>query len=245
MQSPKERLIELPLECQQFSDSPFYDVGECPNSKCRGSNLDATGENCGENRNNCCGIANATFVKLQCDGYVLDLYVVERCGCVECEAPSIDVVVFAYDVINGSALEGVELVHKSKLLGFTDANGQYFVSLPVETTRISITARANGTQYATTTSALDFPADAEGTYHMLLKMAQKSDPVVLQAGAKNTVLIEFSKNSSNNENRSQVLGQFEVENFFTPSGQEYRVSTVQIVKGLDSLKQKKNDGNCF
>uniref|UniRef100_H3A298 Cartilage intermediate layer protein 2 n=1 Tax=Latimeria chalumnae TaxID=7897 RepID=H3A298_LATCH len=85
---PKEYLIKLPEDCfQTATNSLYYNVGKCPNTKCVGK-LDFD-LRCKDKMEYCCGIKQMKKQEIECKGYTLPVKVVAECGCEKCIQPKI------------------------------------------------------------------------------------------------------------------------------------------------------------
>ncbi|XP_041061513.1 cartilage intermediate layer protein 1 isoform X2 [Carcharodon carcharias] len=172
---PLKHLIKLPGNCfQKATNSFFYNVGKCPNSKCAGDlNFDLR---CKDSTSYCCGVKEIKHMEIACQGYTLPVKVVASCGCKKCLEPKVLIRGRAVAADNGEPLRFGQIFVGNERVGLTGYKGTFTIQVPQGTERLVVQFIDRMNKFVDTVKV--FPFDRKsGAVYFEVKLMRKSEPI--------------------------------------------------------------------
>eukprot|EP00062_Callorhinchus_milii_P013619 gi/632961916/ref/XP_007897023.1/ PREDICTED: cartilage intermediate layer protein 2 [Callorhinchus milii] len=185
--TPMEHLIKLPEDCfQTATNSFFYNVGKCSNTRCAGK-LDFD-LRCKDSTNYCCRVKRMKLRKIRCKGYNLPIKVITGCGCKRCIEPKILVRGRARAADNGEPLRFGQIFIGSERVGLTGYKGTFSIQVPEETERLVVQFVDPMNKFVDTVKV--FPFDRKGSaVYFEVKLMRKSEPIEIDSTLTNTIAL--------------------------------------------------------
>ncbi|KAJ7308320.1 hypothetical protein JRQ81_008854 [Phrynocephalus forsythii] len=226
MAQPEEYLIKLPEECfQEETNSAFYNVGHCPNSRCLGQL--ASGLQCQDSVEHCCGTKQMAVREIRCTGYTLPVKVVTECGCTACTKPKVLVRGKASAADDGEPLRFGEIYLGSEKIGFTGYTGGFTLEVPPNTKRLVVQFVDRLKKFLDAMKVFLFDQRG-GAVYQDIKLLRRKTPVELDAWETNVIpLGEVAEEGP--------IGEIVIPPgaFFRPDGQPYNGTVEASVTFVD------------
>lgn len=207
------------------TNSYFYNVGRCPNTRCSGSLTDSL--QCRDGTEHCCGTQRMEMREIPCAGYVLPIKVVAECGCTFCTQPKVLVHGKASAADNGEPLHFGEIYLGAEKVGFTGYKGTFTIEVPPDTQRLVVKFVDRMQKFIDTVKV--FPFDQRGgDVYQDVKLMRRKKPVALEAMETNVIPLGEVAGED-------PIGEIVIPpgSFFMPDGKAYNGTVKASVTFLD------------
>ncbi|XP_028679265.2 cartilage intermediate layer protein 1 [Erpetoichthys calabaricus] len=226
---PESYLIRLPHDClQNSSNSFYYDVGRCPLVTCVGQLKNSI--SCTDTTSYCCGVENLEEQHVSCNGYLLPIKVVTKCGCQKCVETKVVVYGRAVAADNGEPMRFGHIFMGMSRVGRTGYKGTFSVQVPTDTERLVLTFVDHLQKFVNTTKVLAFNKKGGSIFHEI-KLLRKQDPVTLLSTQTNTITLGKSEGQ-------EAIAEMEIppQAFYRENGDVYTGKVQASITFLDPRK---------
>ena len=203
--------MELPAGCT-YQNATSIDRGKCKSNACYGG----TSGQCTTSRTHCCGPAGVSRVTIDCDTFLLPVYLVTSCGCTTCQQSNVTIYGFA-GARDSTPLQYGDIYFGGVLVANTTENGRFSFSVERGTARGSVLFRdVLNREFMDNTYVFEMPDDAHDSQSIRVVLLRRGQVTSLNA---------------NEDSELQLNGSvidIPASSFYTSDGQLYTVSNMQL-----------------
>ncbi|XP_028672075.2 cartilage intermediate layer protein 1 [Erpetoichthys calabaricus] len=223
---PEEHLIKLPVDCvQPGSNSMYYNVGQCPQTRCAGS-LDFD-LRCKDKEVFCCSAAQMITREINCGSYKLPIRVVSKCGCQTCIQPKLVVQGRVVAADTGEPLRFGHIYIGKERVGTTGYKGTFTIQVPQDTERLVVKFMDMSMKFVDTIKVFPFDRKGGSVFHDV-KVLRRKEPIDVDSSKSSTIYLGEIPGED-------PIGQIVIppNSFYKPNGEEYQGIVKTSITFLD------------